>query len=111
MADPQRIAALTAALADAVASNDARVAWRTLSGEAAARGFPTARAFREWCQRAGVSIREVGGVALVAVDEVDRVGLDAPARPVPAWQRQTVSEIDRELEGLAAKNREQRRER
>lgn len=85
MADPARIAALTAALADAVASNDARVAWRTLSGEAAARGFPTARAFREWCQRAGVSIREVGGVALVAVDEVDRVGLDAPARPVPAW--------------------------
>lgn len=101
MADPARIAALTAALADAVASNDARVAWRTLSGEAAARGFPTARAFREWCQRAGVSIREVGGVALVAVDEVDRVGLDAPARPVPAWQRQTtartVDEIDREL--------------
>ena len=101
MADPARIAALTAALADAVASNDARVAWRTLSGEAAARGFPTARAFREWCQRAGVSIREVGGVALVAVADVDRVGLDAPARPVPAWQRQTVDqtlgEIDREL--------------
>jgi hypothetical protein len=48
-----------------------------------------------------VSIREVGGVALVAVADVDRVGLDAPARPVPAWQRQTVDqtlgEIDREL--------------
>ena len=101
MADPARIAALTAALADAVASNDARVAWRTLSGEAAARGFPTARAFREWCQRAGITIREVGGVAVVAVADVDRVGLDAPARPVPAWQRQTVDqthgEIDREL--------------
>ena len=101
MADPARIAALTAALADAVASNDARVAWRTLSGEAAARGFPTARAFREWCQRAGITIREVGGVALVAVADVDRVGLDAPARPVPAWQRQTadqtLGEIDREL--------------
>lgn len=106
MADPARIAALTAALADAVASNDARVAWRTLSGEAAARGFPTARAFREWCQRAGVSIREVGGVALVAVDEVDRVGLDAPARPVPAWQRRVSDEIDRELAGFVAKGRE-----
>lgn len=67
MADPARIASLTAALADALAANTTTVAWRTLAAEASARGFPTARAFREWCQRTGVTIREAGGVALVAV--------------------------------------------
>jgi hypothetical protein len=87
MADPARVTALTTALLDAVASNDARVAWRTLSGEAAARGFPSSRAFRDWCYRAGVPVRDVAGVALVAVAEVDRAGLDAPARPVPLSAR------------------------
>ena len=100
MADPARVASLTTALLDAVASNDARVAWRTLSGEAAARGFPSSRAFRDWCYRAGVPVRDVAGVALVAVAEVDRAGLDAPARPVPLSARSdsaVADEIDAAL--------------
>jgi hypothetical protein len=108
VADPARIAALTAALADAVASNAARVAWRTLAGEAAARGFPTQRAFREWCQRAGVTIREVSGVALVDVGEVDRVGLAGAARPVPPSARSAsvvAAEIDDALSRAPAGRR------
>lgn len=46
MGDPARIAALVDSLAEAFASNDVRVAWRTLAGEAALRGFASTRAFR-----------------------------------------------------------------
>ena len=99
MGEPDLLA-LMGALAGTKASNDARVAWRTLSGEAAARGFPSARAFRDWCYRVGVTVRDVGGVALVAVGEVDHAGLNAPARPVPPSALPVpaiIAEVDREL--------------
>lgn len=102
MGDPARLTAALSALVEVAAANDRPpAAWRTLAGEASARGFPSARAFREWCQRAGVTIREVAGVALVDVAEVDRVGLAGAARPVPPSIRTApvvVGEIDKELQ-------------
>lgn len=97
MGDPARIAALVDSLAEAFASNDVRVAWRTLAGEAALRGFASTRAFREWCQRAGVEIREVAGVGLVAVAEVDAVLSRATVRAVPVAARRAEDEVAAEL--------------
>lgn len=108
MADPARIASLTAALAEELAANTVTVTWRTLAAEAAARGFPSSRAFREWCQRTGVTIREAGGVALVAVAEVDAVLDRATARPVPVSVRGVsvvTDEIDSELRGRTPSRR------
>jgi hypothetical protein len=83
--DPARLIgeAVMNALATALPSNAAAPAWRTLAAEGSLRGFPSTRAFREWCYRVGVPIREVGGVPSVAPADVDRVFAAAEDRPTP----------------------------
>lgn len=83
--DPARLIgeAVMSALATALPSNAAAPAWRTLAAEGALRGFPSTRAFRDWCYRVGVPIREVGGVSSVAPADVDRVFAAAEDRPTP----------------------------
>lgn len=86
-ADPARMIgdALLAAMREAAASNCATgPAWRTLTAEGAARGFPSTRSFREWCYRAGVPVREVAGVSHVQPSAVDAVFTAVEDRTPPA---------------------------
>lgn len=70
MADPIT-AAILAAVRDALPAND-RPAWVTLASEAQRRGHSTT-AFRRWCERHGVQIRqESHRDAWVSPAEVDR---------------------------------------
>lgn len=101
-----RLAVILAELVELLSTDQLDRAWRTTAAEAAARGFPSTRAFTEWCHRAGVPVHELGGVALVIVADVDRVGLSAPVRPVPASLRREESidaEIDRMLRDRQAR--------
>lgn len=84
-ADPVTVIAqaLAEALRLTAVSNAATPEWRTLSEESRVRGFPSVRAFRDWCYRVGVEIREPGGVATVAPADVDRVFAAAPTRTPP----------------------------
>lgn len=100
--------ALAEALRMAAPSNAATPEWRTLAGEASVRAFPTTRAFRDWCYRVGVEVRDVGGVACVAPAAVDRAFAGAAPRPVPPSAQPEPSEADEERkvhEALRARRR------
>lgn len=56
--------------------------WRELGTEAQMRGLKR-RTFREWCQRSGVAIRDVNGIAYVSPSEVDRVIANGKPRATP----------------------------
>jgi hypothetical protein len=76
------VAKLLEALRELTPSNEATPVWRELGAEARVRGLAR-RTFREWCQRMGVAIRDVGGIAYVSPPEVDRVIAQGPVRPTP----------------------------
>lgn len=101
--------AFVAALRAAAPSNAAAPAWRTLAEEARVRGFPSPRAFRDWCYRVGVEIRTAGGVASVAPAEVDRVFAAAPTRPPPPSSQPKPTEDEERARVLEELNRRRRR--
>ncbi len=76
------VAKLLEALRELTPSNEATPVWRELGAEARVRGLAR-RTFREWCQRSGVAIRDVNGIAYVSPSEVDRVIAQGPVRPTP----------------------------
>lgn len=65
-------------------SEGERPRWRTLASEARRRGFPTARALRDWCRAAGVTVRGAGKHQVVCVAD-----LDAALERMPVQQRAT----------------------
>lgn len=99
---------LAEALRAAAPSNAATPEWRTLAEEARVRGFPSARAFRDWCYRVGVEVKEPGGVSAVSPAEVDRAFAGAAPRPVPPSsqpERSEAAERERVHEELRARRR------
>lgn len=100
---------LAEALRAAAPSNAATPEWRTLAEEARVRGFPSARAFRDWCYRVGVEIREPGGVASVAPADVDRAFAAAPTRAVPPSAQPEPDEEAEKQRALDALNSRRRR--
>ena len=54
--------------------------WRTVAAEAARRGFPSARALRDWCREHGVALRGNGKHQVVGVAELDAAVDRLPAR-------------------------------
>jgi hypothetical protein len=67
-------------------------AWRTLSAEAKRRGFPSSRAFRDWCRAHNVPVYGSGKHQIVLLAEVDSAR-DRIARSTPIV-RATLPEND-----------------
>jgi hypothetical protein len=67
-----------------------RPAWRTLAAEAASRGFPSARALRDWCAKHRVTVRGSGKHQIIDVAELDAAISKVP--PTPRRERAPIED-------------------
>ena len=94
----ERVTEALTALLEARPANADRPHWVSLPSEAARRGMGT-NAFRQWCHRRGVTIREGSHrEAWVAPAEVDRAIEGLPAAKRPASRTPTRDEVDEALD-------------
>ena len=81
---------------------DARPEFVLLTDEARARGFKSALAFRRWCQRKAVPIREDGRKKWLRPVDVDAAVRGLPVSGVEAQAKNALDELLRGARGQAA---------
>jgi hypothetical protein len=56
--------------------------WRPMNLEAERRGFPNAKALKQWCERRGVPYRRDGGLNWIRGADIDHAITQLPIRVV-----------------------------